>query len=150
RLTQELIERGRAEIAEIDAQGGAVAAIESGWMQDRIADSAYRAQQAIERGEQIVVAVNRFADADGAATTPIQRIDTAIEREQSARLRAFRQRRNAALVTAALDEVRRAAEARANLVPLFVEAVDAGATLGEICGALRAVFGTYRAAERIA
>ena len=53
-------------------------------------------------------------------------------------------------MTAALDEVRRAAEARANLVPLFVEAVDAGATLGEICGALRAVFGTYRAAERIA
>ncbi len=61
-LTNELIERARESIAEVDAMGGSIAAIESGWMQARIADSAYRAQQAIERGEQVVVGVNRFAE----------------------------------------------------------------------------------------
>jgi methylmalonyl-CoA mutase N-terminal domain/subunit len=119
-------------------------------MQDRIADSAYRAQQAIERGDQVVVGVNRFADGASTATIPIQRIDPSIEREQVERTRAFRARRDAGRVEAALEEVRRVAEGTENLVPRFVEAADAGATLGEMCDVLRSVFGTHVGRERIA
>ena len=148
-LTSELAERARELIAEIDAMGGSVAAVESGWMQDQIGESSYRTQQAIERGDQVVVGVNRFAD--GAATSmPIQRIDPAIEREQVARTRAVRAARDAARTEARLADVRRAAEGNANLMPAFVEAVDAGATLGEVCDVLRAVFGTHVGRERIA
>ncbi len=149
-LTGELIARARELIAEIDAMGGAVAAIERGWMQDQIGESAYRAQQAIERGASVVVGVNAFNDAAGSVPIPIQRIDPAIEREQVERTRAFRARRDAARVSAAVADVRRAAEGTANVMPPFVEAVDAGATLGEICGVLREVFGTHVARERIA
>ncbi|MBV8369167.1 MAG: methylmalonyl-CoA mutase [Candidatus Eremiobacteraeota bacterium] len=149
-LTDDLLAGARELIAEIDAQGGAVAAIESGWMQDRIGESAYRAQQAIERGEQVVVGVNKFNDSANGVTMPIQRIDPAIEREQVSRTRAFRERRDAARTQAALAEVRRVAEGTENLMPPFIEAVDAGATLGEICDVLRAVFGTHVAHERIA
>jgi methylmalonyl-CoA mutase N-terminal domain/subunit len=81
---------------------------------------------------------------------PIQRIDPAIEAEQIARTRAARERRDRARTAAALDDVRRAAEGAANLMPAFIEAVDAGASLGEICDVLRGVFGTYVARERIA
>ena len=87
-LTDELIARARELIAEVDAMGGAVAAIESGWMQDQIGESAYRAQQAVERGEQVVVGVNKFDESANGVPIPIQRIDPAIEREQIARTRA--------------------------------------------------------------
>jgi len=149
-LTDELIARARELISEVDAMGGAVAAVDSGWMQDQIGESAYRAQQAIERGDQVVVGVNRFTESVNGATIPIQRIDPAIERDQVERTRSFRAHRDAARTTAALDGVRRAAEGTANLMPPFVEAVDAGATLGEVCDVLRGVFGTHTARERIA
>jgi methylmalonyl-CoA mutase N-terminal domain/subunit len=149
-LTDELIRGAREVIAEIDAMGGAVAAVESGWMQDQIGESAYRAQQAVERGTSVVVGVNRFNEGTDGVTMPIQRIDPAIERDQVARTRAFRAGRDEARTSAALDAVRAAAEGTANLMPAFIEAVDAGATLGEICGVLRTVFGTHVARERIA
>jgi len=149
-LTDQLTTRARAIIAEIDAMGGAVAAIESGWMQDQIGESAYRAQQAIERGEAVVVGVNRFTSSAATTQIPIQRIDAAIERDQVARLAAFRAARDPARLEARLADVRSAAEGTANLVPRFIEAVDAGATVGEICTVLRSVFGQYVARERIA
>jgi len=149
-LTDALIAGARELIAEIDGLGGAVAAIERGWMQEQIGESAYRAQQAIERGESVVVAVNRFAEHGGAPEIPVLRIDPAIERDQIARLQAFRAARDGARVEARLAEVRRAAEGTANVIPVFVEAVDAGATVGEIAGVLRSVFGTHVARERIA
>jgi methylmalonyl-CoA mutase N-terminal domain/subunit len=149
RLTDELTQRARGLIAEIDALGGAVAAIESGWMQDQIGESAYRAQQAIESGRAVIVGVNKFNEGRDGVAMPIQRIDPAIEAEQIARTRAVRARRDAARTQATLDDVRRAAEGSANLMPVFIEAVDAGATLGEICDVLRGVFGTYVAHERI-
>jgi methylmalonyl-CoA mutase, N-terminal domain len=149
-LTDALVVGARSLIDEIDALGGAVAAIERGWMQEQIGESAYRAQQAIERGESVVVAVNRFAEHGRAPEIPVLRIDPAIERDQVARLRAFRDARDATLVEARLSDVRSAAEGTANLVPVFVEAVDAGATIGEIAGVLRSVFGTHVARERIA
>ncbi|MHB8432622.1 MAG: acyl-CoA mutase large subunit family protein [Candidatus Tyrphobacter sp.] len=146
-LTSALIEKARALVAEVDALGGAVAAIESGWMQRRIADSAYAAQQAIERGDASVVGVNLFAEDASSPPPPLQRIDERIEREQIERLRAFRASRDATQVRARLEALRRAAGVRENLMPHFVEAVDAGATLGEISNELRDVFGTYRSNE---
>jgi len=149
-LTDQLTTRARAIIAEIDAMGGAVAAIESGWMQDQIGESAYRAQQEIERGEAVVVGVNRFTSDAATTQIPIQRIDAAIEREQVARLAAFRAARDPVRLEGRLAEIRSAAEGTANLVPRFIEAVDAGATVGEICTVLRSVFGQYVAHEQIA
>ncbi len=148
-LTDELMRGARELIAEIDALGGAVAAVESGWMQDRIGESAYRAQQAIERGTSVVVGVNRFNDGGNGVSMPIQRIDPSIERDQVARTRAFRASRDAARVQTALAAVRASAEGTANVMPPFIEAVDAGATLGEICDVLRGVFGTHTARESI-
>jgi methylmalonyl-CoA mutase N-terminal domain/subunit len=148
-LTDAMIAGARAIIAEIDAMGGAVAAIESGWMQEQIGESSYRAQQAIERGTTAVIGVNRFADEQGAAI-PIQRIDPQIEREQVARVRAVRAARDHARWEACMAAVRSAAEGTANVMPAFIDAADAGATVGEIAGVLRTVFGTHVATERIA
>ncbi len=149
-LTNALIERSRALIREVDDLGGSVAAIESGWMQTRIAESAYRAQQAVESGEQVVVGVNRFAEPGEHAAIPLQRVDDAVEHQQRARLNAFRAARDGAAVDACLERVRRAANGSENLMPLFIDAVDAGATLGEVCDVLREVFGVYRAPEVVA
>ena len=149
-LTNELIERAAALIGEIDAMGGSIAAIESGWMQARVADSAYAAQQAIERGEQIVVGVNRFAEAETGAPIALQQIDGRAEREQVERLRALRASRDSDSVTRTLAAVRDAAAGTRNLMPPFVDAADAGATLGEMCNVLRDVYGTYRAKEVVA
>src|SRR5579872_3265814 len=150
-LTNELIERAQALIREVDELGGSIAAIETGWMQSRIADSAYQAQQAIENGEQVVVGVNKFAEPGSEKVTiPLQRVDDAVEHDQVGRLSAFRASRDAALVERRLTEVRRAASGRENLMPFFIDAVDAGATLGEVCNVLRDVFGLYRAPEVVA
>jgi methylmalonyl-CoA mutase, N-terminal domain len=149
-LTNALIARAHALIAEVDAMGGSIAAIESGWMQARIADSAYTAQQEIESGQAVVVGVNKFMETENQSTIPLQRIDERVEREQVERLRAFRDARDAAVVETHLERVRAAAAGRDNLMPHFIEAVDAGATLGEICNVLRDVFGTYRAREIVA
>ena len=142
-LTKALADRARDLIAEVDALGGSVSAIESGWMQNRISDSAYRAQQAIENGTSVVVGVNKFAGDAPGIDIPIMHIDAAIEGEQVARLKAFRAARDGSAVEAALAEVRRAAGGGQNLMPAFVEAFDAGATLGEAADTLRDVFGVY-------
>ena len=149
-LTASLVEGARELIAEVDALGGAVAAIESGWMQARIAESSYLAQRAIESGESVVVGVNRFVDSANDPPIALQRIDPAIEREQIARLEGYRRERSASAVEARLAEVREAALGSANLMPPFLEAVDAGATLGEVCDVLRGAFGRHVASEAIA
>ncbi len=148
-LTASLALRAAALIAEVDEQGGSVAAIEAGWMQSRVAESSYRAQQEIERGDAIVVGVNAFAETSDGPQMDLQKIDASIERDQVARLAAYRAERDATAVETRLGAVRAAAEGTANLMPPFLEAVDAGATLGEICDVLRAVFGRH-VAEAIA
>lgn len=142
-LTDALVRDAKALIAEIDERGGAVAVIESGWMQDQISESSYRAQQAIERGDAVVVGVNKFNADVGGVQIPIQRVDARVEGDQVARLAAFKAARNEALVRQRLADVRNAATGTANLMPHFIEAVDAGVTLGEICTVLREVFGTH-------
>lgn len=149
-LTNELIERAQLTISEVDEMGGSIAAIESGWMQRRIAESAYVAQQAIERGDQVVVGVNRFAERHGTQAIPLQRVDERVERDQAQALVAFRASRDSNAVEEHLTRVRAAAASGENLMPRFVDAVDAGVTLGEICNVLREVFGVYRSSEVVA
>ncbi len=149
-LTCEIVERARELIAEVDREGGSVSAIESGWMQTRIAESAYRAQLAIEEGTQVVVGVNAFTDSSDGEATRLHHVDTSLERDQVENVRRYRAERNQSRVDSRLEDVRGAAQGTANLMPAFLEALDAGATVGEISNVLRGVFGHYVAGEVIA
>ena len=142
------IEREAVDLlAAIDAAGGALSAIESGYTQRQIQDAAYRAQQAIDSGETVVVGVNRFVAADVAETHrggDVFRLDSEVERRQIQRVRAVRAGRNEQTWHDALTHVDRAARDGSNLVPPIIAAVEAHATLGEIADALRRVFGEYQ------
>ncbi len=143
RLTADVEAAARALIEEIDAMGGAVAAIEDGFFQDRIAQSAYRAQREIEAGERVVVGVNRFAADAEAAEVELLRVPDAVRDEQVARVRALRAARDAGRWEAAMAAVERAARGDENVVPHVLDAVEAEATVGEIAGRLRTVWGEY-------
>jgi methylmalonyl-CoA mutase, N-terminal domain len=147
-LTLELEREAHELIRRIDAMGGALEAIESGFIQNEIADAAYRAQKALEEQSATVVGVNRFVEEEG-ATLPILRIDESVEPDQIARLRAFRERRSADSERAkrwssAVDTLREAAGTDRNLLPLIVEAVRSEATVGEIVAAMKESFGEHR------
>ena len=145
-LTSQLDAGASALIAEVDRRGGAIAAIETGFTQDAIQESAYRFQQAVETGQRVVVGVNRFQGDHEAVE--IVKISPHHEREQVAALTRLRAERDASQVETALQEVRRAAEGSANLLPPLREALRAYATIGEVCGVLRDVFGEYRPGSR--
>jgi methylmalonyl-CoA mutase N-terminal domain/subunit len=142
-LTDEIETSAREYIEKIDALGGVLRAIESGFIQGEIQKAAYEHQRAVERGEHVVVGVNRYV-ADDEKPIPTLRIDPEIERTQVARLNALRARRDSAQVQAALAELTRRAATTENLLPAILTAVEARATVGEISDALRAVFGEYR------
>src|SRR6202049_3388925 len=142
-LTDELERRAQALLDEVDARGGAVACIESGWMQQLIQDEAYRAERAIAAGDKGMVGVNRHTETEEAQPPLIFRTDDRAADEQQTRLRAHRARRENASVDVALREVQEAAASQQSLMPRIFDAVRAEATLGEISGALRAVFGEY-------
>ena len=138
------IEAGARELIEqVDALGGAAAAIERGFFQEAIARSAYEVQKAQEAGELVVVGLNRFTDD---SPPPVIEIPdySALEARQRQRLAAVRSRRDAAAVAAGLDAVRVAAAAEAPLMPVILDAVRTRATVGEISDALREVWGVYR------
>ncbi len=146
-LTDTIEARAADYLKTIDAMGGMVRAIEAGYPQREIQEAAFRAQQAIERGESIIVGVNRFADegaGQGGASIPILKIDPRLEEGQRSRLATFKAGRDAASASAALAQVERAARGRDNLLPALLAAVEARATLGEIADRLRGVFGSYR------
>ncbi|MGO9590092.1 MAG: methylmalonyl-CoA mutase [Candidatus Acidiferrales bacterium] len=143
KLTSEIESAAQDYISKIDAMGGMLCAIETGYVQQEIQKSAYEYQRAIERGEQVVVGVNRF-QTDQERLIPTLRIDPEIERSQIARLQALRARRDAAKSRAALDEVERRARCTENLMPAILAAVEASATVGEISDSLRRAFGEYR------
>ena len=143
-LTTELERAAQDYLDQIEAMGGTLAAIEGGFQQRQIQESAYRAQQAIERGDQIVVGVNRFAD-DGSVSPPaIQRIDPAAERAQVEGVRRVRAERDAAAWGAALRRLEDCARTSENVLPAIIEAVDAYATVGEISDRLRVAWGEHR------
>ena len=141
-LTRELETGAREYIDRIDALGGMVPAIEAGYPQGEIANSAYRTQQSIETGEQTVVGVNRYVD-EAPPTVETLYIDESAARRQSERLIRTRETRDRVRVERALDTLRRIAAGTGNLMPPLLEAVRAHATLGEMCAALRDVWGEY-------
>jgi methylmalonyl-CoA mutase N-terminal domain/subunit len=144
-LTDEIESRAMAYIDRIEGMGGARKAIETGYIQNEIQDAAYAALQAIESGEQTVIGVNKFVAKVETGAPDLLRVDEAAQAEQVARLAAVRASRDQEAVAGILGQVRAAAACPgAPLMPLFVEAVGAYATLGEICNALRDVFGEYR------
>ena len=141
-LTAEVEQKAWELIQKIDAMGGSVAAIESGFMQDEIAKSAYAYQKDIESGEKIIVGVNKFT-IDEAPTTIAFKIDDSIRQVQIDKINTLKKNRDAAKVAACLDAITTAAKGTDNIMPLVVEAVENKVTLGEISNALRSVFGEF-------
>jgi len=142
-MTEEL-ERGVAKyLEEIEALGGALRAIESGYIQNEIQNSAYQYQRAVESGERVVVGVNRFQQ-DTGRSVPAFKLDPALERAQIERLREVRAGRSAAAVEEKLSALESAARGTENLMPKVLDAASVLATVGEISDRLRAVFGEYR------
>lgn len=141
--TDEIEKRAQDYIEKIDSMGGALRAIEQGYMQREILESAYRWQMAVDRGDRIIVGVNRF-QVEETLTLDLLRVDPGIGEQQAARLKALRERRDAESVSAALDRLRAGAKSDDNLMPLILDAVEKYATLGEICDVMRSVFGEYQ------
>jgi methylmalonyl-CoA mutase N-terminal domain/subunit len=142
-LTDSVEEAARRVMHEIEAVGGAVAAIEAGVVQRMIEDSAYREARRVEAGESVVVGVNRFVEEAG-SEVPAMVVDHSVEEAQSARLAALRSERDARAVESALDDVRTAAAGDVNLLYPMKTALLRNATLGEVSAALADVFGRYR------
>jgi methylmalonyl-CoA mutase N-terminal domain/subunit len=143
-LTAELEARAWELIERVEELGGAVAAIERGFVQEEIEASAFRYQVEVEAGERVVVGVNRFTEGDEEPIELLQ-VDPESERRQRERTARVRAERDPEAAAAALAEVRRVAETDENLLPAVREALRARCTVGEICGALRELWGTYDA-----
>ena len=145
-LTDQLAGEGRTLIDEIDRLGGAVAAVESGWVQDAIEQSAFDFHRRVQAGDDVIVGVNRYQSGE---SEPIElhRIDPDAEQRQVDRTRRARAGRDAAAWEAAVAAVRTAAGSDANVLPPMREALRVGATVGEVCGVLREAWGTYDTAH---
>jgi len=144
KLTDEVEARAQEYIDQIDRMGGAVAAIEKGFIQKEIGASAYRFQREIEKGERIIVGLNRFQTHEE-KLTGLLKVDPEVGAKQVARLQELKNTRDNAAVQKTLAELKTAAEGTDNLMPPILKAVKALATLGEICDTLRGVFGEYEA-----
>lgn len=142
-LTDELEVAARQYLDQIDSIGGALKSIQTGFIQREIQDSAYRFQLAVEEGRQVIVGVNRF---ESGAAQPIEilRVDPSVERQQRERLGKLRQNRDQRAVDLALEKLRQAADSHENIMPTLIECVESRATLGEICGQLRELWGEYQ------
>ena len=141
--TQELVSGARAIVQKVDELGGAVAAIDNGFLAREIEESSYAAQRELEDGRRLVVGVNAFREEDD-ATPPVLTVDPQIETDQLERLRAFRAGRDAASARSALEKLSSDAREDRNLMPGILASVTAGATLGEVVLSLKSVFGEYR------
>lgn len=142
-LTQKMEDEALDYFRKIDAMGGMVSAIERGFPQREIQDSAYQYQKAVERGEQVIVGVNKYGMTDEPSAVPILVIDESVRTHQVERLEQTRAKRDSSGVAKALDNLKLAAQKDENTMPATIEAVRAYATLGEICSALRDVYGIY-------
>jgi methylmalonyl-CoA mutase N-terminal domain/subunit len=142
-LTDRIEAGARDYISRIDATGGMLRAIETGYVQGEVQKAAYEYQRAIERGERVVVGVNKYQSDDGRAI-PTMQLDPEVERAQIGRVQALRARRDKARTTAALVEVESRARSGANLMPAICAAVETFVTVGEISDTLRRVFGEYQ------
>ena len=142
-LTDKIEEEALRYIEKIDSMGGAVEAIEKGYIQREIVESAYRYQREVEEKDRIIVGVNKFI-AEEKVPIEILKIDPKIEEKLTERLNVVKKQRNNAKVKETLEELRKAAERDENLMPVILKAVKAYATTGEICGVLREVYGEYK------
>jgi methylmalonyl-CoA mutase N-terminal domain/subunit len=142
-LTKKMEDGALDYFRKIDAMGGMVEAVEKGFPQREIQESAYQYQKAVERGEQTIVGVNKYQMENGPTEIPILVIDEGVREHQVERLQQTRDRRDKGAVANALEKVRQAARSNENTMPATIEAVRAYATLGEICDALRDVYGLY-------
>ncbi len=146
-LTDRLEAEAAALIREVDRRGGMPKAIETGWVQQQIADSAYRFQIELERGERTVVGVNAYLE--GGERIPVQKTDPGLEAERVQQLRAFRRSRKQKAVDRGLGRLEDGAGSETNLIPAILDAVRAKATLGEISDVFRTVFGTHKARQDV-
>jgi methylmalonyl-CoA mutase N-terminal domain/subunit len=141
-LTDEIYQRAKAYIEKIDELGGAVSAIEQGFIQREIQDSAYTYQREIEKNERIVVGLNKFQIQEE-KPSDLLRVDPTVRESQVEKIKNVKARRDGDRVARVLGDLKQTAQGSDNLMPLIVEAVKAYATLGEICDVLRSVFGEY-------
>jgi methylmalonyl-CoA mutase N-terminal domain/subunit len=148
RLTSEIENRAQTYIDEIDEMGGSVTAIEQGYIQKEIQESAYAYQKAVEAGEQIVVGLNKFRDEVVPPRNPL-RVDPAVMESQVARLKQLKAERDNPAVASAIEKLKKCAQGNDNLMPPIIEAVTSYATLGEVCDTLREVFGEYSAVSTL-
>ncbi len=142
-LTNEIERRASEYIAEIDKLGGAMKAIEMGYVQKEIADSSYRYQLAVESGDQVVVGLNKFESGDAGVPETLE-VGEEIEQKQIERVRRLKSERDGSKVTSALKKVEQASQSSENLMPALVEAATEDATVGEMTDVLRSVFGPNR------
>ena len=142
-LTDQVEAGAEAILIRVEEMGGAVAAIEAGWMQAQIEDSAYRDAQRQASGESVVVGVNRFQQGT-AESVPVADVDQSLEEAQKARLAGWREQRDPRALALSMEAVESTARTESNLLPSMKEALAAGATVGEVSDRLRAVFGTHR------
>ncbi len=142
-LTDQIEARAKDYIDQIDRMGGAVAAIEKGFIQKEIGDSAYRYQREIEKNERIVVGLNKFQVKEEGKLKGLLKVDPAVGDKQMARLKELKSTRNNGTVQQVLAELKTAAQGDDNLMPIILRAVKSLATLGEICDTLRSVWGEY-------
>jgi len=143
-LTNEMEEKAMEYIQKIDDMGGVIPAIEKGFFQREIAESAYKYQREIDNHERILVGVNDYTIEEEEVQIPLLRIDPKVEEEQINRLQKLKRERDNRKVKQILDELHDAAEKDVNLMPIIIEAVKSYATLGEICDVLRSVYGEYK------
>jgi methylmalonyl-CoA mutase N-terminal domain/subunit len=142
-LTDEIEKRANEYLIKIDSMGGALSAIEKGYVQGEIQSAAYQTQMGVERGDEIVVGVNAFQVAESVDLERLK-VDPTIEAQQKARLTDMRARRNTEKVSALIARLENAANSTDNMLPLFIECVENDITLGEICHVLRRAWGEFQ------
>ena len=144
KLTDDIEAEAAGYIAKIDAMGGMVAAIERGWVQKQIEESAYKFGQSVETGDRVIVGVNKFQAKNENVNLKLLKIDESVGQKQVAKLKSIKAGRNPQKVEACLKAVETAARGTDNLMPPILEAVKAYCSIGEICNTLRKVFGEYQ------
>lgn len=147
-LTNQIEEEAMKYIKKIGDMGGMLTALERGFVQREITESAYRYQRAVDGKRKIVIGVNKFRD-DEKISIDLLKVNPAVEEKQKRRLERLKKERNEGSVKKSLEEIRRIAEGKENLMPVILNAVKNYVTLGEICSVLKEVFGEYRPAQRL-
>jgi methylmalonyl-CoA mutase N-terminal domain/subunit len=147
-LTNQIENDAMKYIKKIDDMGGILTALEKGFVQREIAESAYKYQRAVDSKKKIVIGVNKFRDSEK-TSIELLKVNPEVEDKQKSRLERLRKERDGELIKKSLDEIRRVAEIKENLMPVVLDAVKNYVTLGEICNVLKDVFGEYRPMQRL-